>query len=519
MTYIHRTLTILIATFILLIGVAVINQPVHAEADQFRYIQVGLNEEEIELLFESSIVYQDITYYGVRQSADVWRFLINEDVVEDTLIDQITLYDASGVPYSFYDISITESFPVHAEEVNGSDAEAEADVETEPVVQEAPADLSPPVVALEVGKEAAIDRAVVGGVIPYTFYIENTGNTTLFVKSLEDSFFSGGLSEQAIRTFNERLETSLMNLIGDDGLLPQQRVEVTHDLIIPRDYPQSLHPEIGNVFRVQATGGDEHIQAESQQIVLLQNADFKVRSIGEPSQVHPGERVVYTYTLTNTSGVTLHFVDVKLNWVSGALTSEEQRLSSERFAEAFRSQPVFEGGFGPGEEVVFSFEQPLSPSYDVRSGAKLVNQATFTLGVKGAVNVTRQIETPVAVKQAFPELETKDPVDQVENQSYQVNQTDEKSPEERMERETTDVSKSQVEIHPPKQQLSLAGMKPVMKQMEPEDIATIETVKLNQDVLPMTSESDQIWRFLAGVLLLGVGSLLVIRNGRRTHSR
>ena len=100
MTYIHRTLTILIATFILLIGVAVINQPVHAEADQFRYIQVGLNEEEIELLFESSIVYQDITYYGVRQSADVWRFLINEDVVEDTLIDQITLYDASGVPYS-----------------------------------------------------------------------------------------------------------------------------------------------------------------------------------------------------------------------------------------------------------------------------------------------------------------------------------------------------------------------------------------------------------------------------------
>ena len=67
---------------------------VKADTTTFRYIQVNLTDEESETLYESSLVYEGITYYGARESADVWRFMIDAEVVDDSLIDLITLYDA-----------------------------------------------------------------------------------------------------------------------------------------------------------------------------------------------------------------------------------------------------------------------------------------------------------------------------------------------------------------------------------------------------------------------------------------
>lgn len=414
------------------------------------YAQVDLSTEEIEVYENASFIYEDITYYGARETSTIWRFMVDATDVDLTTIDQVTLYDGYGVPYSFPDAvyafefdqltpevsepgdDVTETVPGIDEPVPLPPAAEEAE---QPVTEE---EMTPPAVAntfcidvasteetlpaectdatvtvvpneaigLGVGQEANIDQAVVGGAIPYTFVIENTGETNLMITSIEDAFFSGDIDADAIEAFNEDVREALMTLIGDDGLAPGERVGTTVNLFIPSDYDQEMHPEVGNIFRVVAT--DEYgrtVDAESQQIVLLDRSDFSVTKTVSPETVHPGETIRYTYTITNTSNVTLYFVDVMDEWMSGALTVQEQRETTETLRDGMLALAEVENGLVPGEEVVLDMEKALLPSYDVRAGAVLTNRTTFTFEVNREARVSRAVESTVHVKQAVLEPE------------------------------------------------------------------------------------------------------------------
>lgn len=523
------------------------------------YAQIDLSPEEIEAYDDASLIYDDVTYYGARESSTIWRFMVDAADVDVTTIDQVTLYNGEGVPYSFPDAV----YAFHVEELAGESTEpgddgtetvpdVEAPVEPplvesepspeEPVTEEVTAPSATPVVAidqlvlgadgpiervlggdlvtyrlvidvtgapvenfsvsntvpealtvvadsvevlgpegsvppttvsgppafdwtfptipvgtttiqfdafapdvtdetvvtntfcigvegadelipaecaeatvtvvpnetigLEVGKEANIDQAVVGGVIPYTFVIENTGETALTITSIEDEFFSGDIDADKVEAFNADVREQLMALIGENGLAAGERVEATVNLTIPSDYDRTNAPEIGNVFRVGATDSyGRVVDAESQQIVLLNQADFTVTKVASPGTVHPGEAIRYTYTITNTSNVTLYFVDVIDEWTSGALTTKEQRETTETLRDGMQALAEVENGLIPGEEIVLEVEKVLLPSYDVRAGAVLTNRTTFTFEVNREARVSRTAEATVHVKQAIPEPE------------------------------------------------------------------------------------------------------------------
>ncbi|OGX78649.1 hypothetical protein A6395_11045 [Exiguobacterium sp. SH31] len=421
-----KRFTAFITLFVLLIGMWAPNVLYASDTTETStlYVQVDLTAEEQVKLDEASLVYADITYYGVRETADVWRFIIDVQAVETSLIDQVTLYNEEGVPYSFTPASITaelriEELPIEdpalevtepgvTDESSEPVSEVTEPATEAPMTEEVAAATVEPVVeiGLEVGKEANIDQAVVGGRIPYTFVIENTGDATLTITSIEDEFFSGGIQDDAITAFNEEVRSKLTGLIGDDGLASGERVETTVILDVPSDYDQVMHPEVGNIFRVAATDESGRIvNAESQQIVLLNRLDFTVTKVANPQTVHPGETILYTYTLTNTSNVTLYFVDVVEEWTSGALTAKEQRETTEVLRDGMRALAEVENGLIPGEEVVLELEKVLLPSYDVRAGGILTNRVTFTFEVNEAARVSRSAETTVHVKQAIPERE------------------------------------------------------------------------------------------------------------------
>lgn len=412
-----------ITLFVLLIGMWVPNV-LYADdttSSSTLYVQIDLTAEEQATLEEASLMYADITYYGVRETADVWRFIVDVQTVETSMIDQITLYNEEGVPYTFTPASITVELPIEEPlieepvlEVSEPDvAEALDEPVTEPVIETPITEevATTPVVpnaavGLEVGKEANIDQAVVGGNVPYTFVIENTGDTTLTITSIEDEFFSGGIQADVITAFNEEVRSKLMALVGDDGLASGERVETTVILDVPSDYDQVMHPEIGNIFRVAATDESGRVvDADSQQIVLLDRLDFTVTKSTNKQTIHPGESLLYTYTITNTSDVTLHFVDVVAEWTSGSLTAQEQRETTEALRDGMRALAEVENGLIPGEEVVLALEKVLLPSYDVRAGEILTNRVTFTFEVNAAARVSRSAETTVHVKQAIPERE------------------------------------------------------------------------------------------------------------------
>jgi LPXTG-motif cell wall-anchored protein/uncharacterized repeat protein (TIGR01451 family) len=523
------------------------------------YAQIDLSPEEIEAYDDASLIYDDVTYYGARESSTIWRFMVDAADVDVTTIDQVTLYNGEGVPYSFPDAVYAfhvEELADESTEPGDDGTETVPDVETpiepplvesepspeEPVTEEVTAPSATPVVAidqlvlgadgpiervlggdlvtyrlvidvtgapvenfsvsntvpealtvvadsvevlgpegsvppttvsgppafdwtfptipvgtttiqfdvfapdvtdetvvtntfcigvegadelipaecaeatvtvvpnetigLEVGKEANIDQAVVGGVIPYTFVIENTGETALTITSIEDEFFSGDIDADKVEAFNADVREQLMALIGENGLAAGERVEATVNLTIPSDYDRTNAPEIGNVFRVGATDSyGRVVDAESQQIVLLNQADFTVTKVASPGTVHPGEAIRYTYTITNTSNVTLYFVDVIDEWTSGALTTKEQRETTETLRDGMQALAEVENGLIPGEEVVLEVEKVLLPSYDVRAGAVLTNRTTFTFEVNREARVSRTAEATVHVKQAIPEPE------------------------------------------------------------------------------------------------------------------
>ncbi|WP_214829255.1 hypothetical protein [Exiguobacterium algae] len=530
MIYNTQRFAVFVTILIFLIGIAI--PSVHAETNPFRYVQVELNETEVDILFEASLVYQGTTYYGVREAADVWRFLIDEGPVDDPLIEHITLYSADGVPYSFTEFSISDALPL-IEEVNGEPAPEASEPIAEPVVQAAPEEFPLPELTMNVGNEAGVDQAVVGGTIPYTFYIENTGDVTLFVTSLDHSFLFGDLTEQAVKGFNDRLQTSLTALIGDDGLAPNERVEVTQELNIPATYSRFTAPEIGSIFHVKAKDeSGRTVEAESPQIILLQEPDFEVNEVKAVSPVFPGDTVRYTYTLVNTSDVTLYYADVSLDWSSGALTTDEQRTSSERFMQMFRDLPVFEGGFGPGEEIVFSFEQPLAPSYDVRAGAELINEATFTLKVNETVTVTRSIVTSVAVKPNVLEKEEIEETDETEEveKIYEVQdgQTPEiqAEPEQEQEQEQRDEPVDQIEllnVDKSGQPSTTGRMQRVSEMIEPmPQSATVSSVRpltaKQEEVSPATDASGAQWRFMVGLWMLAFGLLVMLRRSQHSST-
>lgn len=465
----------------------------HADTTTFRYIQVDLTDEEVETLYESSLVYEDVTYYGVRESANVWRFMIDAETVDDSLIDLVTLYNAEGVPYTFIPNSITEAYPVQVEEppvVTEPDQPEEVTpptevepvtppTEPEPVIEEPAIEPILPALALEAQNIAGVDKAVVGGELSYTFIVENTGDAPLTVTNFSHEYVSGDVGRLAIESLNQHVFDRLYELIGEDGLLPDERVEVTAVLSVPSDYSFSTHPEIGSLFRV--TGVDEYhriVTAESQQIVLLEQPDFTVTGTSEMATVQPGEPIRYTYTVSNTSNVTLFLSDVMLTWPSGALTYEEQQMANERFVKQVEAIPELVNGFGPEEVVTISFELPLLPSYDIRAGAELVQQATFTLQVNEGVNVIRSVDVPVAVKQ---------PVPIKEDEPKQV-------PEEEAKIKTPVV-------------------KVVVKEREAPPVQLEDGVDTySQDMLPMTGETNETWHAMLGLLLFASGLLLMIRR-------
>lgn len=531
------------------------------------YAQIDLSPEEIEAYDDASLIYADVTYYGARETSTIWRFMIDATEVDLTTIDQVTLYDKAGVPYSFPNAVYAfqmEELAGESSEPGDDGTETVPDVDTpvepplvdpepspeEPVTEEVAAPSANPAVAieqlvlgadgpiervlsgdlvthrlvidvtgapienlsvtntvpealtvvadsvevlgpegsvapttvsglpafewtfptipvgtttiqfdtfapdvtsetvvtntfcigvedeavpsackeasvtvvpnetigLEVGKEANIDQAVVGGMIPYTFVIENTGETALTITSIEDEFFSGDIDAKAVDTFNANVRERLLALVGDDGLLAGERVEATVNLSIPTDYDWTSAPEIGNVFRVAATDAyGRIIDAESQQIVLLNQADFTVTKMARPETVHPGEAIRYTYTITNTSNVTLYFVDVLDEWTSGALTTKEQRETTETLRDGMRALAEVENGLVPGEEVVLEMEKVLLPSYDVRAGAVLTNRTTFTFEVNREARVSRTVEATVHVKQSLPKPDNDNRDDQDES--------------------------------------------------------------------------------------------------------
>lgn len=459
----------------------------HADTVTFRYIQVNLSEEETETLYESSLVYEDVTYYGVRESANVWHFMIDAESVDDSLIDLVTLYDAEGVPYTFSPTTITDSYPIEVEEPPAIEEPDESEevmppVDPEPVVEEAAPEPTLPKLAIEAVNIAGVDRAVVGGDIPYTFIVKNTGDTALKVTNFSHEYVSGDVDHLSIASFNQEIFNQLFDLIGDDGLLPGEQVEVTDVLAIPTQYSFSVHPEIGSVFQV--TGVDEFdrvVTSESQQVILLQEPDFTVNATSEKATVEPGGAIQYIYTITNTSRVSLFLSDVSLTWPSGALTEEERNLANQRFVEKVEAIPAFTNGFGPEEEVTIAFELPLFPSYDVRAGAELLQRATFTFHVNEDVAVTRTVDVPVAVKQPIPTKETESK-QEMEKQPQEVNT------------ETPVVTVVVKET----------GTPPV----EPLDGADMYA----QDVLPMTGETDDTWHAMIGILLFASGLLLLIRR-------
>ncbi|WP_321283954.1 LPXTG cell wall anchor domain-containing protein [Exiguobacterium profundum] len=457
-----------------------------ADTTTFRYIQVNLTDEESETLYESSLVYEGITYYGVRESADVWRFMIDAEVVDDSLIDLITLYDAEGVPYTFSPHTVTEAYPVEVEEppvVTEPDPSEEVTppVEPEPVVEEPTTEPTLPKLAVEAINIAAVDRAVVGGDISYTFIIENTGETSLTVTDLSHTYVSGDVTHLSIESFNERVFNQLIELIGDDGLLPGEQVEVTEVLAIQTGYSFDAHPEIGSVFRV--TGVDEFdrvVTSESQQIILLQTPDFTVNATVEKATVQPGEPVRYTYTITNPSRVTLFLAKAVLTWPSGALTEEERNQANQRFEEQVEAIPTFKDGLGPEEEATFSFELPLLTSYDMRAGAELIQRATFTFEVDEGIAVTHSVDVPVAVKQPVPVKEEP--------------------------KQDANKQKTEVKTTPP-------AVTVVVKESGAKRVEHIdEADSYAQGVLPMTGEADDLWNVMLGTLLFASGLLLLIRR-------
>ncbi|WP_074037824.1 LPXTG cell wall anchor domain-containing protein [Exiguobacterium profundum] len=444
-----------------------------ADTTTFRYIQVNLTDEESETLYESSLVYEGITYYGVRESADVWRFMIDAEVVDDSLIDLITLYDAEGVPYTFSPHTVTEAYPVEVEEPPVvTEPDPSEEVTTEPTL---------PKLAVKAINIAAVDRAVVGGEISYTFIVENTGDTPMTVTEFSHEYVSGDIDHQSIESFNQHVFDRLHELIGEDGLLPGERVEVTEVLAIQIGYSFDAHPEIGSVFRV--TGVDEFdrvVTSESQQIILLQTPDFTVNATVEKATVQPGEPVRYTYTITNPSRVTLFLAKTVLTWPSGALTKEEQHLANQRFAELVEAIPAFRDGLGPEEEVTFSFELPLLTSYDMRAGAELIQRATFTFEVDEGIAVTHSVDVPVAVKQPVPVKEEP--------------------------KQDANKQKTEVKTTPP-------AVTVVVKESGAKRVEHIdEADSYAQGVLPMTGEADDLWHVMLGTLLFASGLLLLIRR-------
>lgn len=454
-----------------------------ADTTTFRYIQVNLTDEESETLYESSLVYEGITYYGVRESSDVWRFMIDAEVIDDSLIDLITLYDAEGVPYTFSPNTITEAYPVEEEErpVAAPSEEVTPPVVPEPVVEEPTTEPTLPKLAVEAINIAAVDRAVVGGEISYTFIVENTGDTPMTVTEFSHEYVSGDIDHQSIESFNQHVFERLYELIGEDGLLPGERVEVTEVLSIPTGYSFDAHPEIGSVFQV--TGVDEFnrvVTSESQQIILLQTPDFTVNAAVEKATVQPGEPVRYTYTVTNPSKVTLFLADAMLTWPSGALTEEERNQANQRFAEQVEAVPTFRDGLGPEEEVTFSFELPLLSSYDVSAGAELIQRATFIFEVAEGITVTRSVDVPVAVKQPVPTKE---------------------EPKQDANKQNPEVKTTQPVV------------KVVVKESGTPRVEHIaEADPSTQDVLPMTGEADDAWHVMLGTLLFASGLLLLIRR-------
>ncbi|WP_214885629.1 MULTISPECIES: LPXTG cell wall anchor domain-containing protein [unclassified Exiguobacterium] len=475
---------IAVFTILMFLSTLITVHVVNADTTTFRYIQVDLTDEEMETLYESSLVYEGITFYGVRESADIWRFVIDAESVDDSLIDVITLYDAEGVPYTFSPNIISDLYPVEVEEPSiVEEPEVTSTIEPEPVAEEPESEPMLPVLSIEAVNIAGVDQAVVGGELSYTFIVENIGDTPLTVTNMSHEYFSGNLEQLSVESFNQRVFDRLNELMGDDGLRPGEQVEVTELLSIPADYSISTGPEIGSLFRV--TGVDEFdriVTSESQQIILLQQPDFTVSATSEKATVQPGEPVRYTYTITNTSKITLFLSDAMLTWPNGALTEEERNMANRRFREQVEAIPTFIDGFGPEEEVTFSFELPLFPSYDVRAGAELIQRATFTFQVNEDVGVARSIDVPVGVKQAVPSKE-EEPKQESKKQQQEV--------------KTEDVSVVKIIVQE-------NGAPPVEHVDESDTYA--------QDLLPMTGEADDAWHAMIGTLLFASGLLLLIRR-------
>ena len=489
MTHIHHRIALTLFTTLFLIGwFSVPIGVTYAATEAPIYIQIELTDEEADLYEEASLVYGDETYYGTKWGRAIWLFLLPNPVT-DGVIDTVSLYDESGVPYTYTPLAVTSEDPMLTtpqEEVGeettpseGPDPIEENPTEENPIeavdtpepvtpapdVEEQVTDQEETTPTLEeeaiplqsevnVGNEAAIQSAVVGGTIEYTFYLENTGETTLFVTSARTTFFEGDVDAMTRKAFDETLHDSFVERVGEDGLKPGERIEVSQSLSIPTTYDQEAEPEIGSVFEVIVKDeSGQTLRATSQQIVLLETLSFTMDVNATPSAIHPGETIRYTFTFSNPTRVTLLLQDATLQWTDGALSRADQLAGTTRFLDELQALPSLQDGLNPEETVTYTFEQRIASTYDVRSGATLQMLATVAFGVSPTASVARATETTTRVEQVAVAQEPKKTV------------------------------------------------------TEP-----VTTTTTEQAVLPMTGTRDSIWTIVIGLFVIAIGLSFFFRN-------
>lgn len=490
MTHIHHRIALALFTTLFLIGW--FSAPIgvtYAATEAPIYIQIELTDEEADLYEEASLVYGDETYYGTKWGRAVWLFLLPSPVT-DGVIDTVSLYDESGVPYTYTPFAVTSEDPMLTtpeEEVSEEAAPSEGtdpveespieenpnevvdppepvtpepDIEEQVTEEETTPTLEEEAIPLQsevnVGNEAAVESAVIGGDIGYTFYVENTGETTLFLTSARTTFFEGDLDAATRESFDEALHDTFMERVGEDGLKPGERIEVSQTLSIPTTYDQEAEPEIGSVFEVIVEDEfGQTLRATSQQIVLLETLSFTMDVHATPSTIHPGETIRYTFTFSNPTNLTLRLQDATLQWTDGALPRADQLAVTTRFLDELQALLSLQDGLNPEETVTYTFEQQIASTYDVRSGATLHVIATVAFGVSPTASVARATETTTHVEQV------------------------------------------------------IVAQEPTKTVTEPVTTATTE-----QAVLPMTGTRDSIWTIVIGLFVIAIGLSFFFRNQR-----
>jgi len=192
--------------------------------------------------------------------------------------------------------------------------------------------------SITVTKRANVDSAEVGESINYTYWVTNTGDVTLnSVEARDDKL--GPVTLGA---------TTLAPGAGTSGALAH--------VVAEDDLPSPLE----NTVTVTGTPsvGDPAIDTADESVDLTSSPSIVVTKIADVSSAEVGERIVYTYWVTNTGNVTLNSVaahDDKL----GAVTLSATTLAPDEGTNGTLAYTVVEGDLpGPLANTVTATGAP-----------------------------------------------------------------------------------------------------------------------------------------------------------------